>query len=330
MNKTQTISIGLFFIVGAFLIWIVFNALSEESVSQTDGYEVTAVFDTLLQLRVGDDVRMAGVRVGSVQSVALVDRQPTAIFKIFEEFQIPADSSATIAMAGLLGNNLVSINMGNSNTYLSDGDLIRTEAGFNISAVVNEIGNLSQNAGIAFENISEFLGSDADGEASLFDNFNAILIENKDPLGQTISNLESITAQMQSGEGTLGRLLMDDSIYNKLEVATTEIQNTLAEAEALFSETREIVAQVQSGEGTLGGLIYGESDIAAEVELLIANLQEFSANLNNPDSTIGRLLNDDQLYDEVQGLMRKANQTLDGLGESAPISAVGAAANGLF
>ena len=66
------------------------------------------------------------------------------------------------------------------------------------------------------------------------------------------------------------------------------------------------------------------------LEALMKDLREFSAKLNNPDSTIGKLVTDDQLYGEVQTLMKKASQTLDGMGDAAPISAIGAAAGALF
>jgi phospholipid/cholesterol/gamma-HCH transport system substrate-binding protein len=329
MNKSQTVSVGIFFIIGIALLWIVNNQLRDDQVSLSSGYEVTGRFDTLLQLRVGDDVRMAGVRIGSVQYTGLKGRTPTAIFKIEEQFQIPEDSVASIGMAGLLGNNLVSINMGNSTTSLMPGGEIKTATGFDINNVVNEIGALSQRVGGAFDSFEKILGSQ-EGDDGIFQLLTRLLKENRESLTTTVKNIETITSQIASGEGTLGKLMMEEDVYNDLRGISTDLKSTLAEAEGLLTDTREIVAHVKKGEGTLGGLIYGESNLANEVELLIADLREFSSKLNNPDSTVGKLLTDDELYGELQGIMRKANQTLDGLGDSAPISAVGAVASPLF
>ncbi|MCG8527109.1 MAG: MlaD family protein [Opitutales bacterium] len=329
MNKSQSISVGIFFIIGISLLWVVQRQMSDKAVQASEGYEVVARFENLLQLRVGDDIRMAGVRIGSVQYTGLKDRTPTAIFKIDNEFQIPSDSLASIGMAGLLGNNLVSIDMGSSPTPVSPGGEVKTQAGYDINHVVNEIGALSQQVGGALKNFEAILGAQQ-GEEGMFQTLGRLLKENDKKLTQTVSNLEAITAQLASGEGTLGKLLMEDEIYEELKTISADLQNTLSEGEALLSDTREIVAHVKTGQGTLGGLIYGETDLAVEVEAMIADLREFSAKLNNPDSTIGKLLTDDKLYGEVQGLMRKANQTLDGLGDSAPISAVGAVAKPLF
>lgn len=329
MNKSQTVSVGLFFILGIALVWTVQQQLSDRAVQKSEGYEVVGTFDTLLQLRAGDDVRMAGVRIGSVQYTGLRQRTPTAVFKIDREFQIPSDSVASIGMAGLLGNNLVSIEMGDSPSPIPPGGEIKTITGYDINNVVNEIGALSQQVGGALQNFQMILGA-SDGEEGIFQVLNKMLKQNEESLKNTISNLDSITNQLASGEGTLGKLLMEDEIYNDLKKLSADLESTLAESEALLADTREIVAHVKKGEGTLGGLIYGESNMAEEVELLIKDLRQFSASLNNPDSTIGKLLNDDEMYGEIQGIMRKANQTLDGLGDSAPISAVGAVAKPLF
>lgn len=329
MNKSQTVSVGIFFILGLALILTVFEQLSDESIKKSEGYEITGTFETLLQLRVGDDVRMAGVRIGSVQSTGLQGRTPTAVFKIDKGYQIPADSVATIGMAGLLGNNMVSIQMGQESTAIAPGGNIQTAVGYDINHVVNEIGSLSQQIGGALENFQQILGS-SEGEDGIFQAIGDMIRENEESLKKTLANLDTITTQIASGEGTIGQLLMKDEIYNDLKSISAQLESTLTEGEALLTDTREIVAHVKQGEGTLGGLIYGETDLAQEVELLIADLREFSTSLNNPDSTIGKLLNDDEMYGELQGIMRKANQTLDGLGDSAPISAVGAVASPLF
>jgi len=329
MNKSQTVSVGIFFILGILLIWTVQQQLSEKAVQKSEGYEIVGTFKTLLQLRAGDDVRMAGVRIGSVQYTGLRDRTPTAIFKIDREFQVPSDSVASIGMAGLLGNNLVSIQMGNSPSPIPPGGEINTVTGYDINNVVNEIGTLSKQVGGALDNFQRILGA-SDGEDGIFQTLGNMIKENEVSLKKTIANLDTITTQIASGEGTIGQLLMKDDIYNELKTISSQLESTLKQTEAMVTDARDIVAHVKQGEGTLGGLIYGDTDIAKEVEALLTNLRQFSESLNNPNSTIGKLLNDDQMYGELQGIMRKANQTLDGLGDSAPISAVGTIAKPLF
>jgi phospholipid/cholesterol/gamma-HCH transport system substrate-binding protein len=329
MNKSQTISIGFFFLLGIALLWIVQNELSSNAVRKQEGYEVIGSFDNLLQLRIGDDVRMAGVRIGSVQYTGLVDRVPTAVFKIDREFQIPEDSVASIGMAGLLGNNLIAIQMGSASAAIKPGGKIQTRVGYDINHVVNEIGALSKQVGNALGNFEKMLGGDDDTD-SMFTVMGKMLRENQVALKETVANLEVITSKLASGEGTIGKLLMDDEIYQDLRSVTAQLKSTLKEGEALVTDARSIVQHVQSGQGTVGQLLYGESDIAAEVEALVVELRSFSEKLNNPDSTLGKLINDSELYTEAQGLMRKAGQTLDGMGDTAPLSALGSIVSPLF
>lgn len=330
MNKTQSISVGIFVVLGIALLWVIQNSLNDASTKKTPGYEIVGYFDTLLQLRSGDDVRMAGVRIGSVQSTELEGTRAKAVFRIDQGFRIPEDSEASIGMAGLLGANLVSIKIGSSPYVLANGKEIRTVAGFDINLVVNEIGALSNRVGNAFASVEKLLGSEEDGEENIFDLISRLLSENRESIRNTLANLDTVTGKIAAGEGTIGRLVMEDAVYEDIRAVTAELKQTLAEAEALLTNTRSIIDHVKSGQGTVGALIYGETDIAAELEALMRDLREFSAKLNNPDSTIGKLLTDDKLYGEVQTLMKKASQTLDGMGDAAPISAIGAAAGALF
>ena len=60
------------------------------------------------------------------------------------------------------------------------------------------------------------------------------------------------------------------------------------------------------------------------------NLKELSAKLNKGEGTLGKLMSDDTMYKEIQGIVKKADRALDGLGDQGPITAVGVVANALF
>ena len=70
-NAQQTIRVGLFFILGLALIWVTFETLSGGRVFQDKGYELIAGFDNLKSLKPGDEVRMAGVKIGEVHKTQL-------------------------------------------------------------------------------------------------------------------------------------------------------------------------------------------------------------------------------------------------------------------
>jgi phospholipid/cholesterol/gamma-HCH transport system substrate-binding protein len=86
---------------------------------------------------------------------------------------------------------------------------------------------------------------------------------------------------------------------------------------------------VKSGQGSLGTLIYDEQ-AGKDLKAIAANLKDVSDKLAKGEGTLGKLINDDSLFREAQGTLRKADRALDGMGDSGPITAVGVVAGALF
>src|ERR1017187_5431820 len=113
MNSTQqTARVGLFFLLGIALVWVTFETLSDGKIFEPRSHTLIAGFDDLRQLKTGDEVRLAGVRVGSVQKARLPGRHAEAVLEIDPKVPIAGDATATIAMSGLIGGNDVAIDMG--------------------------------------------------------------------------------------------------------------------------------------------------------------------------------------------------------------------------
>src|SRR3954467_15483057 len=128
MNTTQqTARVGLFFLLGLALVWVTFETLSDGKVFKDRGYTLVAGFENLKELKIGDEVRMAGVKVGSVEKTQLAGRRAEAVLRIDPGVQIKEDATATIVMAGLIGTNCVSVDLGSpSAANLGPGAEIRT------------------------------------------------------------------------------------------------------------------------------------------------------------------------------------------------------------
>lgn len=94
-------------------------------------YEVTAVFNEVSGLISGSDVRLSGIKVGSVSSQTLDINTFEAVvtMQINNDIKIPTDSSAKISSEGLLGGNYISIEPGGSDEILIDGDVIEFTQG---------------------------------------------------------------------------------------------------------------------------------------------------------------------------------------------------------
>ncbi len=81
-NSMQSIRVGLFFLIGLALLWVTFESLNGGRLFRPKGYALTARFNNLKGLHDGDDVLMAGVRIGSVSRTTLAGRQAEAILSI--------------------------------------------------------------------------------------------------------------------------------------------------------------------------------------------------------------------------------------------------------
>ena len=321
--------VGLFFILGVALIYYVYTVIGDNRQGDGQGYALRAEFDNLATLTPGAEVRLAGVRIGSVTRTELIDGMGVATLEINEDVMIPTDSVARVAMASLLGQNYIEIDYGQSTQATPDGATIATAASADINAIMSQVQELGEeltSLAEGFQGLGEFGGEDL---TSLLRNANELVVNNRENVDVTLTNLREITDRLNRGEGTLGRLLTDDSVYLELESAIGAIEEAAGEAQTLMADTRDLLTRVEAGEGTIGRLL-NDDTAARELEVALTNLREFSETLSNGEGTIGRLLNDDELYRELQSLLTRADQALDGLSDSGPASAIGSVATGLF
>jgi phospholipid/cholesterol/gamma-HCH transport system substrate-binding protein len=331
MNQNQmTARVGLFFIIGVALIWVTFEALHNGRFSTKDGYTVTAAFSSLKELKAGNDVRMAGVQIGTVEKTRLTGGRAEAVLRIRSDVQIAQDATATIAMAGLLGSNYVSLDLGHPDAgIVPGGGQLRTKDAADLNQIMNDLGNLGQEIKSTLGQISGSMGSGTDGQGGLFQKLDRLVSDNSAKITATTTNLEQITAQIRSGQGTVGKLIYDQAAYDQLLAAVTEIKATATDARAFLGETQTLIAQVKSGQGSLGVLLYDQAT-AENLRVTVKNIREVSDKLNDPKSTFGQLITTDDLAKDVQSTLRKVDRAMDGLGDQGPITAVGVAASALF
>ena len=152
-------------------------------------------------------------------------------------------------------------------------------------------------------------------------------------LKTVMTNLAAVTTTVKEGKGTLGKLLSeDDSVYK-------DLQKTLADASA-------VTERLKNGEGFIGRLlakddpIYGEFDSAVKAfrkasesfdakeamdgaNRLLASLNAVADRINSGEGTLGRLVNEEDLYNEVKGLTKDVRQVVDNFRDTTPISTFG-------
>jgi phospholipid/cholesterol/gamma-HCH transport system substrate-binding protein len=327
-NRMHTIRVGLFFLLGLALIWVTFESLNGGRVFKHKGYTLIARFNNLKGLRDGDDIQMAGVRIGAVAKTHLAGRQAEAVLNIEPDIQIASDAVAAVATSSLLGNNLLEIAVGSANApRLTPGAEIKTRETIDINEVIAKLGSLGDHMEQVMGEIGKtFGGGEGGGFLSKMDR---LITDNGPKLTETISNLQEITAKIRTGEGTLGKLLNDPKLHDELLGSIAEIRSAAADTRTFITNAQSILDQVKTGKGALGALVFDEQT-GNEIKGVVKNLREFSDKLSAGQGTLGRLISDDTLYREAQGTMRKLDRAVDGLSDQGPITAVGVAAKSLF
>jgi len=327
MNQTfQSIRVGIFFVLGLALIYTVYSVIGSRPIGGEDGYKITASFNNIRTLSAGVDVRMAGVRIGEVENTILSEGKGLVTLSINQEVVIPSDSLATIAMASLLGQNYLSINYGQSAEALVDGDQILSKE----SADFNEIMGEVQELGKKLNSIADgFSGMGGDGMTDMFANINDLLTDNRERFDSVLVNLDEVTAKLNRGDGTLGKLINEDDLYTELMATVNDFRGSSADLQEALSGVKDLMAKVQNGEGTIGRLLVDDK-IADDIEETVANMKLFSDKLNSGEGTLGLLVTDDSLYYELKSMLNKADQALDSMGDSGPITAAGAVGSVLF
>jgi phospholipid/cholesterol/gamma-HCH transport system substrate-binding protein len=329
-NSQQTIRVGLFFVLGLALAWITFESLSGGQVFKKRGYSVLAPFANLKGLKNGDEVQMAGVKIGTVAETRLGKERVEAVLNIDPGISIPNDAVASVEASTLLGAPHLAVSFGKSNVMLKDGDTIQTKNTVDMNEVISQLGALGSKLEQVAGDIGKALGGGGEGgSGSLFTKLDKLVSDNGPKLTETIGNLQDITAKLRNGDGTLGRLINDPKLHDELVASVTEIKGAAADARTFMADTKTIVADIRTGKGTLGVLLYDQAT-ADNVKITVANIRGVSDKLAHGEGTLGKLMADDSIYRDVQGMMKKADRALDILNDQGPISAVGVAATTLF
>jgi phospholipid/cholesterol/gamma-HCH transport system substrate-binding protein len=131
------ISVGAFIACACLALIYLSVTLAGVQFGGSSHYPISARFSSVGSLKVGDPVKVAGVNVGDVSSIRLVDFVAEANFSIDSNIKLPSDTIASIQSAGLLGDSFVSLSPGASEKDLAPGARIsRTEPAISLTELI--------------------------------------------------------------------------------------------------------------------------------------------------------------------------------------------------
>ena len=132
-------------IVGTFVlgcaIYFFFFSFSKSNISTSETYQISAKFDNIDGVSTGSDIKISGVKIGTVISEIIDPQTYQAILKLSvnKDIKLPKDSSAKVLSSGLLGGKYIGIEVGAEDEMLQNGDQIQfTQSGVNFEELLGK------------------------------------------------------------------------------------------------------------------------------------------------------------------------------------------------
>ncbi|MGD0568805.1 MAG: MlaD family protein [Candidatus Sulfotelmatobacter sp.] len=210
-------------------------------------YQLKAQFDDVVGLDAGGDVRVGGVHVGTVHDIVLPHKpgdKVTIVMDLGKETHqiIKQDSVASIETEGLLGNQYLAISFGSPGAAgVWDGDTIASQPPLEMSDLLKKMSGILDSSQQAIKNAT----------------------------GAT-ANLDSISAKINSGQGTVGALVNDKQLYANLEQTTSTMNATMLQARAGVTDFQENMEAMKHNfllKGYFKNRGYEDSDELAKNEI---------------------------------------------------------------
>jgi phospholipid/cholesterol/gamma-HCH transport system substrate-binding protein len=138
-NAIETLVGAVVLVVAAAFLFFAYTTTQVHAVT---GYELNAQFDRVEGLRDGGDVKISGIKVGTIESQTLDPKTFFANVRISIDpaIKLPVDSVATVASSGLLGDKYLSIEPGNEDQIIpSGGRIVHTQGGMSLESLIGQV-----------------------------------------------------------------------------------------------------------------------------------------------------------------------------------------------
>ena len=283
-NK-HAIIVGFFIFLG--LVFLILGILMVGNLHETfkNKIKLVSLFDNVNGLQKGDNVWFSGVKTGTVDDITINDKTHVLVnLKVEKKVQKYSSKDAKIKIStdGLIGNKVIVI-YGGTTKY----------------AAIQEGDTLSVEKSLSTENI-----------------LNTLQKNNENILAIT-TDFKAISKKMTTKEGTIGKLLNDDSLYNNINLATASLTNASEKAKELISSLNKF-SQKLNKKGTLANELATDTIVFNSIKKSALQLHQMTETANslvtslkeagnNPKTTVGVLLHDE----EAGASLKKTIQNLE-------------------
>ena len=247
-------------------------------------FRMSARFNDVAGLKEGAEVWVYGTAAGRVAKIFPDDLGGVQVdLELDYDPKMRDNAVVKIAQRSALGGAIVSIHPGRPGA---------PNSGFSTRTVFDgkSVGDPFQEISDAVADIKVPLKATIEEAQKVFTDFSKRSDAIADNLEKTLENARAISEGIKNGEGTLGKLLTDKSLYNELEGAIAGI--------------RKIGDDVASGGGTIDTLLH-DKELAASLKQSVENVRTVSDDLVAGKGTLGKLFKDDALYVSLDSAVKE-------------------------
>ena len=338
--------VGLFMLaVLALLVYFTIVISGVDVLTGRQKVKVDIVFTEVGGLKDHDSVMYRGTKVGTVDHINLSPSNLTVVAEIDQSVVLRKGYRIAVCNLSMLGGNYLLMEEGlgdelplTTTTFIGETptdwmrDVSRIAKNLSDFTSGGELKAIVTNLEATSVQVRDLVDRVARGEGMvgrLLSTNDTIYAE----IERTVANASEVSERLKNGEGVLGKLLStNDTVY-------ADLQRTLRNA-------GEISERLKNGEGAVGRLLAKDDPIYDELQAAIAgfrkasesfdgketmasanrlleNLNAVAEKLKSGEGSLGRLVNDPSLYDEVQGLTKDVRQVIDNYRDTTPISTFG-------
>lgn len=301
MKISNETKVGALTAIAITLLILGFNFLKGKTLFKTGNF-VYAKYEDTKGIMVSNAVYINGFQVGSVFDIENADQNLSSIIvaiKLKDNYNIPINSVATIK-DNPLGAASISIKLGDAKQYLKTGDTVLTASSAGL------MGDVMKKLGPVGDQIKTTVHS----LDSVLKNINTIFDPNtKNNLQQVIANINKTTASLVVSSASIQAMLnaQSGSIAKSMDNVASFTKN--------LSDNNEKITKVLANvEKTTDN--FSKADISATVDKLkaaITNLNNILEKAGSQEGSLGKLLNDKTLYNNLTNTVRSANILMDDL-----------------
>ena len=254
-------------------------------------------FDNTAGLRVGAPVRVQGVDIGNVVSIRLVPNKPQTPVEVTlkvstkYDFEIRKDSATILSTAGVLGEVYVDIDSTRATGPMAqDGDVLQIRDSPDISDVVRASQGTLQNLDALLKRLDRIVAFVESGQGSIGKLIYDPTLYNR--FSNTVQEFQDVVTAISKGKGSIGKLIVSDDMYNK--------------ANATVDKLNLVIDEINQGKGTAGKFLKDPS-LYDNANQTIANVRKLTEDVNAGKGALGKMTRDEEFARKLDDTVTKLN-----------------------